>query len=118
MDSFSELKSARFQKYAHVHRAARKLMAAVLDADNYDSLRMGRIEKTQPRQLHDQINEQLDALHAAQAARAGHRRGVQRAGAAYAGHRRGGDGRGVVRQRRLGLGAALPRQFQEDSLIM
>ena len=59
VDSFSGLKSASFQKDAHVHRAARKSMAAVLEADNYDSLRMDRIDKTQLRQLHDQIDERL-----------------------------------------------------------
>merc|ERR1712129_208951 len=59
VDSFSGLKSARFQKDAHVHRAARKSMQKVLDADNYDSLRMGRIEKSQLRALHDEIDDRL-----------------------------------------------------------
>merc|ERR1719319_14713 len=59
LDSFSGLKSARFQKDAHVHRAARKSMQKVLDADNYESLRMGRIQKSQLKSLHDQIDDRL-----------------------------------------------------------
>jgi len=52
------LNSDRFMKTAHLHRAARKSMRKVLDAPNYDSLKMG-MKREDLQKFHDQIQTRL-----------------------------------------------------------